>query len=99
MNILIINAGSSSLKYQLIYMKLEMVLASGIVERIGFDGTMLTHHPIGKGKAIRKVNIEDHSGAIHVVVETLLSKENGVVSSIGEIGAVGFRVAHGGERF
>ena len=99
MNIFVINAGSSSLKYQLIDMEFESVLASGIVERIGIDGTALKHQANGRDIVIRKANIIDHNEAVNVVVQTLLSKENGVIASIDDIDAVGFRIAHGGERF
>lgn len=99
MNILVINAGSSSVKYQLINMNDESVLASGIVERIGVDNTTLKHQAQGKEKLVMGLDIQDHSGAVKVVVETLLSKEHGGIASMDEIGAVGHRIAHGGDRF
>jgi len=99
MNILVINAGSSSVKYQLINMNDESVLASGIVERIGVDNTTLKHQAQGKEKLVMELDIKDHSGAIKVVVDTLLSREYGGISSMDEIGAVGHRIAHGGDRF
>ncbi|HWQ97236.1 MAG TPA: acetate kinase [Clostridia bacterium] len=99
MKILVINAGSSSVKYQLINMTDESVLASGIVERIGVDNTMLKHQAEGKEKLVMALDIQDHSDAVRVIVDTLLSKEYGGISSIDEIGAVGHRIAHGGDRF
>jgi len=99
MNILVINAGSSSVKYQLIDMNDESVLASGIVERIGVDGPTLKHQADGKEKLVLRLDIRDHSGAVKVVVDTLLSKEHGGISSMDEIGAVGHRIAHGGDQF
>jgi len=99
MNILVINAGSSSVKYQLIDMNDESVLASGIVERIGAGNTTLKHQAEGKEKLVMELDIQDHSGAVKVVVDTLLSKEFGGISSMDEICAVGHRIAHGGDRF
>lgn len=99
MNILVINAGSSSVKYQLINMNDESVLASGIVERIGIKDATLKHQAIGKDKLVQKFDITDHSGAIKVVVETLTDREFGVIANVSEIGAVGHRIAHGGDRF
>ena len=99
MNILIINAGSSSVKYQLINMNDESLLASGIVERIGIEHSVLKHKAKGKNKLVQRLEIQDHSGAVKVVVETLLSKDHGVISFMEEIGAVGHRIAHGGDKF
>ncbi|HWR29662.1 MAG TPA: acetate kinase [Negativicutes bacterium] len=99
MKILVINAGSSSVKYQLIDMNDESVLASGIVERIGVENTTLKHQAEGKEKLVMGLDIQDHSGAVKVVVDTLLSREYGGISSMDEIGAVGHRIAHGGNRF
>jgi acetate kinase len=99
MNILVINAGSSSVKYQLIDMNDERVLASGIVERIGVGNATLKHQAEGKEKLVMELDIQDHSGAVKVVVDTLLSKEYGGISSMDEICAVGHRIAHGGDRF
>ena len=99
MKILVINAGSSSVKYQLINMTDESVSASGIVERIGVDNTMLKHQAEGKEMLVIGLDIQDHSDAVRVIVDTLLSKEYGGISSIDEIGAVGHRIAHGGDRF
>ena len=100
MKILVINAGSSSLKYQLIDMETEAVLAKGLCERIGIDGH-LKHTPLvgGKPKFDENVSMPTHSEAIAAVIEKLTSKEYGVVSSMKEIDAVGHRLVHGGEKF
>ncbi len=99
MMILVINAGSSSVKYQLIDMKDEGVLASGIVERIGIDNTVLKHQPKNRNKLVKNLKIQDHCEAIDVVVKMLTCKEDGVISSVAEITAIGHRIAHGGSRF
>ena len=99
MNILVINCGSSSLKYQLIDMVNEELLAKGIVERIGMEGAVLTHKPEGKDKAIIKQHMNDHKDAIKLVLDALINKEHGVISDLKEIGAVGHRVVHGGENY
>ncbi len=99
MNILVINCGSSSLKYQLIDSDSEKVLAKGLAERIGIEGSVLTHTPAGKDKVVKEAPMEDHSVAVKLVIEALTDKENGVISSLSEIGAVGHRVVHGGEIF
>lgn len=99
MNILVINAGSSSLKYQLIEMNNNEVLAKGIVERIGSDGSVLTHKPNDKDKFVEEMAIADHKEAIKLVIKALTSKEHGVISSMDEINAVGHRVVHGAEYF
>ncbi|MBR3307201.1 MAG: acetate kinase [Lachnospiraceae bacterium] len=99
MNILVINCGSSSLKYQLIDSESENVLAKGLAERIGIEGSVLTHSPAGKDKFTRQEPMPDHSVAVRMVIEALTDKEHGVISSLSEIGAVGHRVVHGGEKF
>ena len=99
MKILIINAGSSSLKYQLIDMDHESIIAKGLVERIGIEGGKLTHKYGDKAYTVTPDAIKDHTEAMNLVLEALLSKEHGVISSISEIGAVGHRVLHGGEKF
>src|SRR5512138_2066614 len=99
MNILVINAGSSSLKYQLIEMNNNEVLAKGVVERIGLDGSVLTHKPKEMDKYIEEAVISDHKEAVKVVIKALTSKEHGVISSMSEINAVGHRVVHGAEYF
>lgn len=99
MKILVINAGSSSLKYQLIDMTDETVLAKGLAERIGIDNSMLSHTPAGKEKVEIKVDIKDHVQAVKMVIDALVHPEYGVIKDISEISAVGHRVVHGGERF
>jgi len=98
MNILVINCGSSSLKYQLIDSETEKVLAKGLCERIGIDGA-LTHQPAGKDKIKTTPAMPDHTVAIQLVLEQLTDPQNGVVASLDEISAVGHRVVHGGEKF
>ncbi len=100
MKILVINAGSSSLKYQLIDMETEAVLAKGLCERIGIDGH-LKHTPLVEGKEVfnEDVAMPTHSEAIAAVIDKLTSPQYGVVNSMKEIDAVGHRVVHGGEKF
>ena len=102
MKILVINAGSSSLKYQLIDMENENVLAKGICEQIGNDNSAFTHKvPADEGKNIKDkaIAMPDHATAIQVVIDALTSAENGVITSMSEIDAVGHRVLHGAEKF
>lgn len=99
MNILVINCGSSSLKYQLIDNESERVLAKGLCERIGITGSAITHQPDGGEKRTAKVDMPNHTVAVHMVIEKLTDKETGVIRSLDEIGAVGHRVVHGGEKF
>ncbi len=102
MIILVLNCGSSSLKYQLLDMKGDDVydlLAKGLVERIGMETGCLKHQASGKEKVVRELPIEDHTVAIKAVLEALLDKENGVLSTLEDIEAVGHRVVHGGEEF
>ena len=101
MNVLVINAGSSSLKYQLLNPETGVLLAKGLCERIGLDGRF-TYKPQLPGRAIRdaeKLAMPTHAEAISEVLRALADPENGVVSSMDEIGAVGHRVVHGGEKF
>jgi len=100
MKVLVINAGSSSLKYQLFDMTDEQVLAKGLCERIGIDGHV-KHQPTVEGKATfdEDVPLPDHAAAIAFVMEKMMSPEYGVISDASEIGAVGHRVVHGGEKF
>ena len=100
MKILVINAGSSSLKYQLIDMETEQVMAKGLCERIGIDGH-LKHTPLVGGKSVfnEDISLPTHSEAIAAVIDKLTSAEYGVVESMKEIDAVGHRVVHGGEKF
>lgn len=97
MKVLVVNCGSSSLKYQLIDMDNEYALAKGIVERIGIEGSILTQKVEGREKYIIKTPMETHKTAIKLVLEALVDETNGVIKSMDEIGAVGHRVVHGGE--
>ena len=99
MNILVINAGSSSLKYQFINIDTQAVLAKGLCERIGIDGSKLTQKAPGKDEFVRQEHMGDHSDAIKMVIEALTDPEHGVISDMSQIDAVGHRVVHGGEIF
>lgn len=99
MKVLVINAGSSSLKYQLFNMETQAVLAKGRVERIGMDSAILAHEPQGKEEIQEVSEILEHTTAIRKVLDKLVDKEHGVLTSIQEIDAVGHRVVHGGESF
>ena len=99
MKVLVVNCGSSSLKYQLFNMEDESVLAKGLVDRIGLDGSVLNHQPTGKPKVPLTAEIKNHTIAIKMVLEALAHPEHGVVSSIEEIDAIGHRVVHGAEKF
>lgn len=99
MNILVINCGSSSLKYQLINSDSEAVLAKGICERIGIEGSAIIHQPEGGEKVSTEVSMKDHTEAVRYVIEKLTDTEVGVVKTLKEIDAVGHRVVHGGEKF
>lgn len=99
MNVLVINCGSSSLKYQLINSDSEEVLAKGLCERIGIDGSAITHQPAGGQKVKTEVDMPNHTVAVKLVIEKLTDKEVGVISSLSEIDAVGHRIVHGGEKF
>jgi len=100
MKILVINAGSSSLKYQVFDMENETIIAKGLCERIGIDGH-LKHTPVGNGKPVfdSDMDFPTHGEAIAAVLDKLVSEEYGVVASMDEIGAVGHRVLHGGSKF
>ena len=98
MNVLVINCGSSSLKFQLINAESEEVLAKGLCERIGIDGR-LTYQPEGGEKEKSDKPMPTHTEAIQYVIEALTNPETGVVKSLDEIGAVGHRMVHGGEKF
>ena len=98
MNILVINCGSSSLKYQLINSESEEVLAKGLCERIGIDGRIV-HQPEGKDKVKTDVDMPNHTAAVKLVIEKLTDPEVGVIKSLDEIDAVGHRIVHGGEKF
>ncbi len=99
MKILVINAGSSSIKYQLIDMENELVLAKGLCDRIGIAGGNFKHQPHGKDAYKVEVQMANHSEAIRLVTDALVDKEHGVIESMAEISAVGHRVLHGGEKF
>ena len=98
MNVLVINCGSSSLKFQLIDSESENVLAKGLCERIGIDGS-LTYQPAGGEKVKSDKAMPTHTEAIQFVIDALTDADTGVVKSLDEIGAVGHRVVHGGEKF
>ncbi|MCL1995231.1 MAG: acetate kinase [Defluviitaleaceae bacterium] len=97
MKILVLNCGSSSLKYQFIDMENENVLAKGLCERIGAEGSIIKHQ--GKVEFKNEVPMSDHKAAIGHVIDALLNSDHGVISDIKEVGAVGHRVVHGGEKF
>lgn len=98
MNILVINCGSSSLKFQLIDSESEKVLAKGLCERIGIDGR-LVYQPEGAEKEISDLSMPTHKQAIQFVLDALTNEKSGVIKSLKEVGAVGHRVVHGGEEF
>lgn len=97
MKILVINAGSSSLKYQLFDMTSNDVLAKGLCERIGIDGSKLKHTPAGKDAVVIEQDMKNHADAIKLVIDALVSPDHGVIKSMDEISAVGHRAVHGGE--
>ena len=102
MIILVVNCGSSSLKYQLLDMKNEEVydlLAKGLVERIGMEVGCLKHEAAGKEKVVKEMPIADHTVGIQAVIDALLDKEHGVLTTLEDIEAVGHRVVHGAEEF
>ena len=99
MNILVINCGSSSLKFQLIDSDTEKCIAKGLCERIGIEGSMITYTPAGGEKEKKVSPMPDHTEAIRLVLEALTNEKTGVVKSLSEIGAVGHRIVHGGEKF
>lgn len=99
MNILVINCGSSSLKYQLINSDTEAVLAKGLCERIGIDGSQITYQPAGGEKEVTVSPMPTHTQAIQLVLDALKNEKTGVIKSLDEVGAVGHRVVHGGENF
>lgn len=99
MNILVINCGSSSLKFQLINSESEEVIAKGLCERIGIEGSCLTYTPQGGEKQKTEAPMADHTAAIKMVLDALTDEKTGVVKDLAEIGAVGHRIVHGGENF
>ncbi|SCY85065.1 acetate/propionate family kinase [Alkaliphilus peptidifermentans] len=99
MKVLVLNCGSSSLKYQLINMDTEEVLAKGIAERIGIAGSFVKHEATGKEKVVIEDTMENHKAAIKIVLDCLVHETHGAINSMTEISAVGHRVVHGGEKF
>lgn len=99
MKILVINCGSSSLKYQVLDMNGEILLAKGLVERIGMEGSVITHEKIGMDKVRNETPMESHKEAIQLVLDAIIDPEHGVVKDMSEIGAVGHRVVHAGEKY
>ncbi len=99
MNVLVINCGSSSLKYQLINMDNENVLAKGLVERIGIEGSRLKHEVANKDEVVIEKPMEDHRDALKLVLDALVDEKHGAIKDMKEINAVGHRVVHGGEKF
>ena len=99
MKILVINCGSSSLKYQVLDMSGEILLAKGLVERIGMEGSVITHEKIGMDKVKKETPMESHKEAIALVLEAVADKNHGVVDDMSEISAVGHRVVHAGEKY
>ena len=98
MNVLVINCGSSSLKYQVIDSDSEVVLAKGLCERIGIDGR-LVYQPKGGEKEITEASMPTHTEAVRMVLDALVNPKTGVLKSLEEIDAVGHRLVHGGEKF
>ena len=101
MNILVINCGSSSLKFQVIDSDTEALLAKGLCERIGIEGSVITYENKVKntGKEVNETPMPDHNKAVSLVLEALTNEKTGVLKSLDEIGAVGHRIVHGGEKF
>ena len=99
MKVLVVNAGSSSIKYQVFDMTDESVLAKGLVDRVGIPGTTLEHKPTGKDEVVIKKDLPDHTEGMKLVLDVLVNPEYGCIKSMDEIGAVGHRVVHGGEEF
>ncbi|SHE27422.1 acetate/propionate family kinase [Alkalibacter saccharofermentans] len=99
MNLLVINCGSSSLKYQLINMEDESVMAKGLVEKIGLETGIFTHSPSGKHKIVQKESIPNHTVALNMVMTALTESKYGVIDSLSEITAIGHRIVHGGEYY
>lgn len=99
MKVLVVNCGSSSLKYQLINMENEELIAKGLAERIGIEGSIVKHETIGKEKVSIEEKMNDHKAAIQIVLNALVDENYGAIKSMDEISAVGHRVVHGGEEF
>ncbi|MEG0663324.1 MAG: acetate kinase, partial [Anaerovoracaceae bacterium] len=99
MKILVINCGSSSLKYQVLDMQGEVLMAKGLVERIGMDGSVITHEKAGEDKWKNEVPMKSHVEAIQQVLAAIIDENHGVIKSMDELGAVGHRVVHAGEKY
>ena len=99
MKVLVINSGSSSVKYQLFNMKNEEVMVKGVVERIGIENSFLKQEEQNGEEIKIQEEVEDHSSAINLIVDTMLDNSAGILESMEEIEAVGHRVVHGGEEF
>ncbi len=99
MKVLVINCGSSSLKYQVLNMEGEILMAKGLVERIGMDGSVITHEKEGEDKWVNEVPMETHKEAIKQVLDAIVDPDHGVLKDMSELGAVGHRVVHAGEKF
>lgn len=99
MKVLVVNCGSSSIKYQVMDMTDESVMAVGLVDRVGIPGSTLEHKPTGKDKVVIKKDLPDHTAGMKMVLEVLVNPEYGCIKNMDEIGAVGHRVVHGGEAF
>lgn len=99
MKVLVINCGSSSLKYQMLDMDTETVMAKGLAERIGIDGSVVVHQPAGKDKVRFERPMETHKDALDIIMDALVDPHHGVLKSLKEIDAVGHRTVHGGEAF
>jgi len=99
MKILVVNAGSSSLKYQLIDMEGQVVMAKGLCDRIGIPGSLIKHNALDGRSVTREIVMKDHNDAISALIKVLTHEEWGVLKSLDELNAVGHRVVHGGEKF
>ncbi len=97
--VLVVNSGSSSIKYRLFNMTDESLIAKGLVERIGIKGSIINHYPTGKAAFKKEDDIPDHRKGIEIVVNALLDEKHGVINDISEISAIGHRVVHGGEKY
>lgn len=99
MKVLVVNCGSSSLKYQVLDMTGEILLAKGLVERIGLKGSVIKHEKEGCDKVVKEIPMKDHKDAIRAMLETIQDPECGVIRDMSEITAVGHRVVHAGEKY
>ncbi len=99
MKVLVVNCGSSSIKYQVVNMLDESIIAVGLVDRVGIPGSTLEHKPEGKDKVLIKQDLPDHTAGMMLVLDVLVNQEYGCLKSMDEIGAVGHRTVYGGEKF